>query len=96
MIEKLVTVRSVPCHNFTDREGMQRRVTAIIVPIRITRTADEAGTAVPTSVKVAYACSMGPFCYCGECRYSKGLAAEGLALEEDRQTRMVYSGAGRR
>jgi ribose 5-phosphate isomerase len=62
--EKLLTVRAVPCYNFTDENGVQKKVTAIIVPICVTRTLNK--------TTVAYACSMALSCYCRECRYSKG------------------------
>jgi hypothetical protein len=64
VIEKCLSVRSIPCYNFTDENGVQKKVTAVIVPICITRTFNK--------IIVSYACSMALHCYCKECRYSKG------------------------
>lgn len=57
-------VCSVPCYNYTDRNGAERTVSAIMVPIGIQTREDG-------KIVVSWACSLGGNCYFHKCRYSK-------------------------
>jgi hypothetical protein len=52
-----------PCFNFVDKNGNQRKVTAVIVAISYYQ--DELGRD-----RIGYACSLGENCGCTYCGYS--------------------------
>jgi hypothetical protein len=56
-------VYSVPCYDYLDNSGKHHKVSAIIAPIRLTRTNH--------AWEIAWACSRALTCKNQTCRYSK-------------------------